>query len=209
MTAPERAVCGIVLQEPRRLPEVDRLTEQHFTLGEHWQILAMLRDLRTWDVDLLVHESARRPETGGPGYVITLYQEYVGRESLRPHVDALEQGARDRAAAVRGVEAEVAPVWGPVTHAAVFPQLAGRLGHERGALVVPSWRVHAVRSGPDGTEVRVDGEWLPVDASVTDVTRRLRWTGGVEAERLIEHRPRTRSRWETTEEVEEVADVDS
>jgi hypothetical protein len=177
MTASERAVLGIVLHEPRRLRELDQLTSDHFTVAEHWEILALLREIRIWNPDLLMDHASRRPLTGGPAYVAHLLSTFFACEAIAPHVEILEIGARERAVAVAGTLAQVG-AWGTITQAVVLPT-------REGPLVVPPWKVSHLRSWVDGTTVTIDGERIVVTLSVLEVCRRLRWTGGIEACRML------------------------
>lgn len=173
MSPVERAALGIVLNAPERLRELARLTPDHFEQPEHAEILAMLRDLRTWSLDVLHDESARRPGTGGPAYVIAMLLDHGARESLRPLLDRIEAAARERATASRALEASVG-AWGPVTQALA-------VSTPTGSLVVPCHRVQAVRVDDGRTSIRVDGAWQLVDDSIAEVCRALRWTGGLAA----------------------------
>lgn len=173
MSPIERAALGIVLNAPDRLRELAHLTAAHFAQPEHAEILAMLRDLRTWDLDILHDESARRLGTGGPNYVVPMLLEHGARESLRPLLDRIEAAARERATASRALEASVG-AWGPVVQAVALPTPTG-------SLVVPCHRVQAAAVNDGRTSVLVDGRWLLVDDSIADVCRALRWTGGLAA----------------------------
>lgn len=177
MTASERAVLGIVLHEHRRLRELDQLTSDHFTVAEHWEILALLRDIRTWDAEILMEHAARRPLTGGPAYLAHLLSTFYAAEAIAPHVEILEIGARERAVAVAGTLAQVG-AWGPITQAVVLPTKSG-------PVVVPPWKVSSIKAWADEVIVTIDGEPINVLLSVLEVCRRLRWTGGIEASRML------------------------
>lgn len=178
MTASERAVIGVVLHEPRRLRELDQLTADHFTTAEHWEILTLLRELRTWNADILMDHAAQRPLTGGPGYIAHLLSTFYAREAIAPHVEILETAARERAVATAGTLAQVG-AWGPITQAVVLPT-------PDGLMVVPPWKVTRVRVwGGNNVEVVIGDSSVRVTLSVLEVCRRLRWTGGIEASRLL------------------------